>query len=44
MLLWSWLSLIHGKAKYETELSCTVIYAKRGDKNIAEPFIKNQVK
>ena len=32
MLLWSWLSLIHGKAKYETKLSCTVIYAKRGDK------------
>ena len=44
MLLWSWLSLIHGKAKYETKLSCTVIYAKRGDKNIAEPFIRNQVK
>ena len=38
------MSLIHGKAKYETKLSCKVIYAKRGDKNIAEPFIRNQVK
>ena len=38
MLLWSWLSLIHGKAKYETKLSCTVIYAKRGDKILLSLF------
>lgn len=40
MLLWSWLSLIHGKAKYETKLSCTVIYAKTGDKISLSLFSK----